>query len=353
VALAFANHARGERAWVVTTRLMKHTGIRSRTTACGVVSSLVAAGWLVVVGPHPEHRQRIVYRLVVPNEAISPDPESTRKRRSDGRFAKKSGPGDGPVQEMDRSTSRTQTGPQTEHEPVQVMDETGPQDGTDSLRLSKDSHQDSPRERGLRPLDAIGATPDEEEILIKRITTANPRIGNLGAYLAAMHRSGDLAALLETIRAEKRAASVRQEVAAARHLPECEHGYPGGEQLHPGTERPLCPQCRLLAEGKRPVEDPNPRGGAAEVALPVDEQPDEESQVEGPATTPTPVGTCTAHPHVRRSGGIRPDGAPHCPLCRIASRTTKRVDVPAQRDEREGPGAVVLAFPAARSARSA
>jgi hypothetical protein len=73
VALCYADHARGgDTAWVSTSRLMSRTGIPSRATACATVAALVAAGWLQKVGPHPAHRQRIVYQLTVPKVEIKP-----------------------------------------------------------------------------------------------------------------------------------------------------------------------------------------------------------------------------------------------------------------------------------------
>ncbi len=286
-ALCFANHARGDTAWVVTARLMARTGIRSRSTACSVVKALVAAGWLTRLGAHPGHSQRVVYRLTVPDEAQVPEPDKpARTRGHNGRYSSaETGPQHEPVQAMDRSTTRTRTGPQHGHEPVHAMDETGPPRGTDSLRLSEDSLSDSQHASPVRPFDAVGATPEEEKIIKARITTGR-QIRDLGAYLAAMHRSGDLAAMLDEIRAAARAETVAVALERLRQAPPCRHDCPGGDQLHPGTGELLCPLCRRF--GPRDNDAP-----AAELPQPT---------------------TCPEHPPL--PGGVDAEGLPHCAVCR-------------------------------------
>jgi hypothetical protein len=60
-ALCFANHARGtDRAWVVLTRLMQQTGIRSRVTAVATIQALIEAGWLKPDGSPSGHKQRVL-----------------------------------------------------------------------------------------------------------------------------------------------------------------------------------------------------------------------------------------------------------------------------------------------------
>lgn len=266
VALCYANHARGDTAWVVTSRLMAHTGIRSRGTACGAVKALVTAGWLTAAGAHPSHSQRVVYRLTVPDETATPEPVRTTRTRGDGgRYATKTGPAGGPVQQADRSMDGTRTGPSHGHEPVHPMAATGPADGPDSLYDSLyDSPHDSPRGGSVHLFDSIGATPEEEKILRSRITNGK-HIRDLGAYLAAMHRSGDLAAMLAEIRAEIRAEAIAVALKRLRQAQPCRHDCPGGDQPHPGTGQLLCPLCRRYGPAPRPGELP-PEGPAGQLA---------------------------------------------------------------------------------------
>jgi len=296
VALCYADHVQADTAWVVVTRLMERTGITSRTTACRVVASLCAAGWLIRLGAPPEHRQRVRYRLQIPDETASPSSAAPgRSRAEDGTFAAaRTGPPDGPVHRVDRSTGGAETGPLVEPKPVHPMDETGPPDGTDFLRLSRDSHRDSPR----GPLAALGASAEEEKMIIDGIQKRNPNITHLGAYLAAMARNGDLAEELTKLRstqtAATRSATITELHATAAASDPCPHAMPGGTLLHPATQRPLCPLCRLGAAAEAPASTPRAARGRTE------------------------AGGCQDHPYM--PAGSRPDGLPACPLCRAGSR---------------------------------
>jgi hypothetical protein len=346
-AIVYADHAKGgDTAWVTTSRLMQRTKIRSRTTACAVVAALVKAGWLERLGPHPQHQQRIVYRLTIPSEERQAvKPAANRARTSGGRFA--TSPSDGPVEQAGRpvenhgtgpchgpqpvhTTDRSMaaTGPRRGAQPVHGVVETGPQHGTDSFDSLKDSSSSA---RRLLPAD-LGATAEEEEIIIRRITTANPRIGHLGRYVAAMHANGDLAPLLAQIRAEQHAAEVEAaRVAArlaARGKPVCEHGIAGGAVVvNPVTGRLLCPLPHTPARPEPCAvdEDPAPAADrAARVPLPPPTAATVRATARVPApgatirVTPVPVGHCPRHP--LNPGGHRPDGVPHCAPCRFELR---------------------------------
>lgn len=96
-----------------------------------------------------------------------------------------------------------------------------------------------------RALSNLGATADEEEKIIERVRKTNGSIGNMTAYLAALGRTSDLAALLASVRSEAESAgrlAVIEE--AKRHGAPCPHGQPGGAVQHPETQEPLCPLCR-------------------------------------------------------------------------------------------------------------
>lgn len=328
VALCYANHARGgERAWVSIGRLMEQTGIRSRSTACAKVADLIAAGWLAPIGPHPEHRQRIVYRLAIPDESTTQQPAPKRARREDGRYTSKTetGPRMGPVQHVDRSMYGEETGPRMEPEPVHVWSRTGPARGLDSLDSPDDSLNDSPRGADRRsPLALLGATAEEEEMIIEGIRKNNPKIKDIGAYVAAMGRNGDLEPLIDVVRSAMAADAISTRLAEIRRGPECEHLVPGGDQPHPATGDRLCPMCRLVDEHSA-ADTASADGNAGEVLATAPAEPavpelQGSDQEAAEIVTPRPYGSCSKHPSM--AGTMRPDGQPWCPVCRAtASRT--------------------------------
>jgi hypothetical protein len=93
-------------------------------------------------------------------------------------------------------------------------------------------------------ITALGATDAEAAALLDDIqATARPR--NLAAFVAALARSGDLAALLAEHQAAAAEAGWRDAVRKARQKPPCVHGAPGGAELHPLSREPLCVACRV------------------------------------------------------------------------------------------------------------
>jgi hypothetical protein len=67
--------------------------------------------------------------------------------------------------------------------------------------------------------------------------------GGFGGYLAEVQAHA----------AEERAVAVAATVGELRKGPECGHGTPGGEALHPASGKPLCGSCRLNVPPRAPV----------------------------------------------------------------------------------------------------
>lgn len=97
--------------------------------------------------------------------------------------------------------------------------------------------------------------------MFRIIKTENqPR--NLPAYVAKLAQNGDLAALLDRVRAGEATRpapgstpvppSWREQLA----LPPCPHGMPGGHRERPSTGTPACPACRAPSAPPRPVRPP-------------------------------------------------------------------------------------------------
>lgn len=88
-------------------------------------------------------------------------------------------------------------------------------------------------------VNATDATPAEATAIADYVTRdRKPR--NLVGLLHTMARDGDLAEML----ARQRAPTL---IAAAQYREPCNHGQPGGAELHPQTQLPLCPLCRAAA----------------------------------------------------------------------------------------------------------
>lgn len=107
------------------------------------------------------------------------------------------------------------------------------------------SHHQSPRARTRAEslIADTGATDDEIEIILKKIN-GNGAVRNAGAYVAALTRNGDLAAMLAEIR-QPPPVTLAEQIAELRRKPPCDHGEDGGDQLHPTGGEPLCLECRL------------------------------------------------------------------------------------------------------------
>jgi hypothetical protein len=201
------------------------------------------------------------------------------------------------------------------------------------------SSSGSPPSR-IPALVELGATEDEEEIIIRRVTAANPSIGSLGRYLAAMHTNGDLAPLLDRVRAERRESAARDAVAAAkraaRRLPACEHGVPGGAIVrHPVSGGMLCPLCRLPHDGGGQPGMPEGGGGQPEAVVPA--RAVGRAKVPAPNVlevprTRQPTGRCPKPGHGAMPGGLRLDGSPHCVCCRAEARAEARAAAAAARN---------------------
>lgn len=102
----------------------------------------------------------------------------------------------------------------------------------------------SSAEARVKALADLGATAEEEKKIVEKILNTNSDIENMPAYLAALGRAGDLRQFLDSVRADAARLHVRTVIDAAKLRPSCEHGQPGGAELHPTSQEPLCPLCR-------------------------------------------------------------------------------------------------------------
>lgn len=92
-----------------------------------------------------------------------------------------------------------------------------------------------------------------------------PNVRNIAGYIHALAENGDLARDLEDIRQAREREAARDGIEARRSAPACEHGMPGGAELHPETRLPRCPLCRSAAG---PVPDDQPVAGQPEDETP-------------------------------------------------------------------------------------
>ena len=87
---------------------------------------------------------------------------------------------------------------------------------------------------------------DEAEAVVAWVQRER-RPRNVGAVLRTIIGAGELAGVLEQVRAEQAKHDSAVLLKAARDGPVCEHGEAGGATLHPQTGKPLCPLCRAAA----------------------------------------------------------------------------------------------------------
>lgn len=208
------------------TRLEQMTGL-SRSTVARELNALEKAGWVVrkrpdVVKARAE-KERTRYRLAIP--VASPT----------GGLAR-------PDHTTMASPTETLASPTQGPELVPHRDRASPTVGLISDR-SQTISQTSAEQVVAQ---ATGATPSEAAAVAKRVESERaPR--SLVGLLRRMAADGDLADLLTEHRAAEIKSRVAAEIAEARRGPECTHGVPGGEQPHPTSRQPLCPQCRARA----------------------------------------------------------------------------------------------------------
>jgi hypothetical protein len=95
----------------------------------------------------------------------------------------------------------------------------------------------------LETLEADGCSAAEARAIAERVRRER-RPRNLAGLLRTIAKAGELGELLREVRAADAKTEAKAAIAAARDGPECPHGQPGGESLHPTTGRPLCALCR-------------------------------------------------------------------------------------------------------------
>lgn len=93
--------------------------------------------------------------------------------------------------------------------------------------------------------EVTDATVIEAQAVVAIVADRKPR--NLGAFLRKLADDGDLRAILDDVRRAAGKLNRTRALAAARDGPECPHGQPGGETLHPDSQEPICASCRVVA----------------------------------------------------------------------------------------------------------
>jgi hypothetical protein len=92
-------------------------------------------------------------------------------------------------------------------------------------------------------IEAAGVEPYvAAEAVLAIDSERKPR--NLPGLVRKLADAGELDVWLAKARKHVETESVGATIAAARASPPCEHGQPGGHQLHPVTQKHLCPLCR-------------------------------------------------------------------------------------------------------------
>jgi hypothetical protein len=112
------------------------------------------------------------------------------------------------------------------------------------------NHKPTPAaERIVR--EATDATAVEAHAVVALVESERkPR--NLNAFLRRLAADGDLKDYLDRVRGVASGIERTRALAAARDGPDCPHGVPGGEALHPDSGEPLCPNCRAAARRTPP-----------------------------------------------------------------------------------------------------
>lgn len=89
---------------------------------------------------------------------------------------------------------------------------------------------------------------DVEAEAVVLIVEATRKPKNLIGLVRTMALAGDLLPILVDARSVAAKAERDRVLAAARDGPECEHGMPGGEVIHPDSGKPRCLSCRNALE---------------------------------------------------------------------------------------------------------
>ncbi len=130
--------------------------------------------------------------------------------------------------------------------------------------VSRQSPNSNAREPRHIVMDNTDAKSSEADAVVARISNeVKPR--SLGGFLTHLAKSGELQQWV----AEARAAGVKADLAEAnarrQAKPECGHGVAGGDQLHPTSGEPWCPQCRRRYRAERLNRTADPPAGDATV----------------------------------------------------------------------------------------
>ncbi|MCC5582041.1 hypothetical protein IMZ11_41230 [Microtetraspora sp. AC03309] len=201
-----------------------------RSQRYAVVKALVAKGALVRVSKG-HNASRAVY-MIPPLAAVvaavqgpeNPDASGLQRPENPDPGSNTKGPGN-PDQASGKSDGRvrkTRTpSPQSPHDPS-------------SLGAAG------------RVMEATGASEEEARRIVDLIKAEKaPR--SLNGYVSTLAANGDLADWLHRVRAADEEHELRAWLEKVRAMGECEHGTPGGVELHPVSGEPHCPLCRSEA----------------------------------------------------------------------------------------------------------
>jgi hypothetical protein len=92
-------------------------------------------------------------------------------------------------------------------------------------------------------VDATACTPElASEVALAINRERNPR--NLAGLMRTLVDADELGEWFAKVEAAQRKTADAAAIAQARASPPCPHGVPGGLELHPRTNLPMCPLCR-------------------------------------------------------------------------------------------------------------
>lgn len=236
LALAEANNAVVPPQYTPSlTRLQAMTG-QSLATVKRALNGLEKAGWVV--------RKR-------------PDPAKARADKERTRYALKVPKGSRPTESLARPTESLELGSQR-------ATGLGPQRATSQTALPDQYKQQG--EAGPEALirERTGATAEEAAAIVNRIRNERqPK--NLGGFVRHLADAGDLKQYLTDQRAAQVRADARTANEKRKTMPPCEHGRPGGDQLHPTSGEPWCIDCRFRHRAARLTGTADPPGAIATV----------------------------------------------------------------------------------------
>lgn len=93
-------------------------------------------------------------------------------------------------------------------------------------------------------IEATGATPEEAAEVVGLVVAARKNVQNVAGLIRKIAADGDLGPFLDDARKALGRSELEAALNAARDGPMCPHDVPGGENLRPDTNEPVCGSCR-------------------------------------------------------------------------------------------------------------